>query len=95
MGGGTYLRNRIIRRVDGLQTFLTRDTNTDIRSLDHTDVVGAVTNSECHRTETVLDEPDDESLLQWGHTTADDAAALRREAEQQLLVRVVGERLWK
>ena len=91
----TYLRNSIVRGVHSLKALLSRDADSNVRSLDHTDVVRAVTNSERHRTKTVLDEPDDKSLLQRGHTTADDAAALRREAEQQLLVRVVGERLWR
>ena len=89
-----HLCNGVVGRVDSLKTLFTRDTNTNVRRMNHTDVVGAVTNSKSHGTETILDEPDDKSFLQWRHTTADDTAALRREAEQQLLVRVVGERLW-
>jgi len=33
--------------------------------LDHAHVVGTISDSESHDTETILDEPDNQGLLQW------------------------------
>lgn len=46
--GTTYLGDSIIRRVDGLQTFLSSDANSNVSSLDHADIVGPITYSEGH-----------------------------------------------
>lgn len=63
------LRNGNVGRACGLETFNTRDTNANVRSLDHADVVGAVTDCEQNGLLVLLDELDDECLLQRGHTT--------------------------
>lgn len=48
--------------------------------LDHSDVVGTVSNSESGELRMCgLDEIDDVRLLHWRHTTADDHAALERQ----------------
>lgn len=53
------LSNRIVRRVDSLETFFTSYTDTDIGSLNHRDIIGAITNCQAHGAETFLDKFDD------------------------------------
>lgn len=87
------MRNCVVRRVDSLQTLLTGNADTDVRCLDHADVVGAVTNGERHRTDAFLDERDNQRFLQWGDTAADHALALHRELQQEVLVLLIRQRL--
>ena len=61
--------------------------------MDHADVVCAVPDGERHSADALLDKLDDERLLKWGDTTADDALALHREPQQQVLVLIVCQRL--
>lgn len=63
------LRDGNVGRACGLETFDTRDTDANVCSLDHADVVGAVANCEQDGLLVLLDEFDDECLLQRGHTT--------------------------
>jgi len=53
-----------VGRPSGLQALVTRDTNADVRRLDHRDVVSAVADGEEDGLEVLLDELDDERLLQ-------------------------------
>lgn len=76
-----------------MKTFFTRNTDTDISSLNHTDIVGTVSNCKRHDTQTILDQPHDEGLLERRHTAADDTLALHSETQEQLLVRLVTQRL--
>lgn len=79
------LAHRVVARVDRLKSFFSCDADADIGGLDHRDVVGAVTDSEAHGSETVLDKADDEGLLERRGTAADDGAAPSRELEEDLL----------
>ena len=90
----TNLRDRIVGRVDGLETFLARDSDADVRGLDHAHVVRAVADSERHGAgDTVLYELHDERLLLGGDTAADDRLAERAEAQKQVLMLSVCETL--
>ena len=89
----TYLSDGIVGRVDSLQTLLARDADTNVRSLDHADIVRAVSNRERHRPEAILDEFHHKRLLERRHTAADHALALHREPQEQVLVLVVGQSL--
>ena len=52
------LCNRVVRRVDCLQTFLAGDADSNICRLDHTNVIRTIANCESHGIKTVLDEFD-------------------------------------
>ena len=67
----------------------TRDTDANVRSLDHTDIIRAVADRERHRAHAVLDEPHDERLLQRRDAAAHHALALHREPQEQVLVLIV------
>ena len=49
------LRDGVVGRVNSLETFLARDTNADVRGLDHADIVGTITNGKGHRIPSFLD----------------------------------------
>ena len=95
MRADTYLRDRIVRRVDSLQTLFARNTDTDVRGLDHADVVRTVADRERHCADAILDELHDERLLERGHAAANDTLALHRKAQQKMLVLLVSQRLCK
>ena len=67
----------------------TGDTNTDMRSLDHADVVRTVANGQCHCAYALLNQFDNERFLQWRDTTANDALALHGELQQQMFVLII------
>lgn len=77
----TYLSDGIVRRVDSLQALLSGDADSNVRSLDHANVVRAVTNGKRHGTNAILDQLDHKRLLEWGDTAADHALALHRESQ--------------
>ena len=67
---------------------------TDIRGLDHADIVGTITNGKRHSAgNTVLNELDDERLLLGRYTAAYDRLAECAETQQQVLVLSVRESL--
>lgn len=72
----------IIGRIDGLQTFLTSNANSYISSLDHADIIGAITNRERHHVEGVFDQFDNKGLLKRGDTTANDSFTSSPEVQQ-------------
>ena len=88
-----YLRNGVVGRVDRLQTFFSRNTDSDIRSLDHTDIVGAVSDSKTHHSKVVLDQANNLGFLQGGNTAANDCVALGGEMQKQLFGRSICESL--
>lgn len=57
------LADRDVGRPGSLETFMARDPDADVGSLDHRDVVRAVADREQDRFEVLLDELDDERLL--------------------------------
>lgn len=67
-----------------LQAFVTRDADSDVRSLDHRDVVRTVADSEQDRLEVLLDKLDDESLLEGRDAAADNGLAHHGEFEERL-----------
>jgi hypothetical protein len=85
------LAHCVVGGVDGLKTFFTGDSDSDVCGLDHRDVVGAVADGEAHRTESFLDEANDEGFLKGRGTATDDGAAASGEFEEDLL----GKRLLK
>jgi hypothetical protein len=87
------LSDSVIGRIDGLKTFLSRDTDTDIGGLDHRDVVCAVSNGESHDAKVVLDEVDDLGLLERGDSAADDGVATGGELEEEVFRPGFGEGL--
>lgn len=56
----------------GLSTLHSLDTDTDMGSLDHGDVVGSITNRQGDLVQFFADQFDNQSLLKRGNTTADD-----------------------
>lgn len=60
-----------------MKTFFSGNTNSDVGSLDHTDIVGTISDSETHDSKVVLDQANDLSLLQGRDSAADDGVALR------------------
>jgi len=93
LGGTTYLGDSIIGRVNSLQTFLTANADSNISSLDHADIIGTITDRECHCTEAVFDEFDNKSFLKRGDATANDAFASSPEVQQQSLALIVNKSL--
>jgi len=59
------LCNGIIRRVDSLETLFTRNADANVSRLDHANIIGTISDGECHDAKTILDEPDNQGLLQW------------------------------
>ena len=76
------LRNSIIGRIDSLKTFFSRNTNPNISRLDHTNIIGSISNREGHRTQTFLHQPDNQSFLEWGHSTTNHTFALHSKSKQ-------------
>ena len=64
----TNLRYCVIRRTRGLQTFEATDADTDVGSLDHTDIVGSVTYSQRYGVLRLLHQLHQFGLLDWGHS---------------------------
>lgn len=75
----------VVGRVNSLQTLLSRDSDSNVGSLDHRDVVGTVTDGKRHDAEVVLDEVDDLGFLQRRDSAADDRVAASRQLKQQIL----------
>lgn len=86
----SHLTDGVVRRVDSLQTLFARNTNADVGRLDHADIVGTITNGECHRADAFLDEANDEGFLQWRHSTTNDSFAKNRQAKQQAFTVIFG-----
>ena len=61
----------IVGAHDSLPTFLTSNTDTDMRFLDHGNIVGAITNTKSHDIQPMLDHGDDGGLLCGADTTAE------------------------
>ena len=80
------LRNRVVRRVDRLHTFLSGYTDANVRRLDHANVVRAVTNRERHGIEAVPDEVDHQCLLFRGHTATHDTLTQHCKTKKQVFV---------
>eukprot|EP01137_Pigoraptor_chileana_P037562 Opistho-2@34839 len=76
------LRKGEVRGKHGLATLLTTDTNANVRSLNHADVISAVANRKSDDILRLLDELDEERLLQGCDTARNDGAALRGEANK-------------
>ena len=68
------MANGNIRTSGRLEAFDTTDSDTNMSSLDHTDVVGAITNGQQERLEIALDQLDDQGFLQGRHTTTKTSA---------------------
>eukprot|EP01137_Pigoraptor_chileana_P033307 Opistho-2@23993 len=83
------LRNRIVRRPRRLQSLLSTDPHSDMCSLNHTDVIGAVANSECDRPRVIAHQPHNLRLLQRRHATTNDGTARVCETQKVLLDVVV------
>lgn len=64
------LTNRIIRAHDGLTTLFTSNTNTNVCFLNHSNIVGTVTDTKRHDVQPMLDHLHHRSLLRWANTTA-------------------------
>jgi hypothetical protein len=88
-----HLSDSVIRRVDGLKTFLSRDADSDIGRLDHRDVVGSVSDGEGHDAKVVLDEVDNLSFLERRDSAADDGVAAGGELEEEVFGPGFGEGL--
>lgn len=65
------LTDRDVRRPRGLESLDARDTDADVRGLDHRDVVGAVANREEDRFQVFFNELDDEGFLERGDAACD------------------------
>jgi hypothetical protein len=87
------LRDRVVRRVDRLQTFLSGNADANVRRLDHANVVCTVTNRERHGIEAVPDEFDNQCLLFRRHTTTHDTLTQHSETKKQVFVRLIFESL--
>lgn len=70
------LSNGIIGTHDGLATFFTSDTHTDVGLLDHSNIIGTITDGKGHDFKTVLDHADDSCLLRGRYTTTQHGATL-------------------
>ena len=70
------LSNGIVCTHDGLSTFFTSDTDTDVSLLNHSNVVGTVTNRQCHDLEAILDHANHGGFLGRRHTTAEHGSTL-------------------
>lgn len=64
------LANSIIRAHDRLSAFLTSNTNTHMCLLDHSNVVGTVTDTKRHDVQPMLDHLHHRRLLRRADTTA-------------------------
>jgi hypothetical protein len=89
----TELADGVIRGHDGLAPLLTSDTNADIRLLNHSHVVGAVTNGKSHDIQTLPDHLDDSSLLSRAHSAAQNRPALFAKKEELPLQRIAQHQL--
>jgi len=78
------LTHRVIRGIDGLKSFFSGYSYSDIGCLNHRDVVRSISDRETHRTETILDETNDESFLKRRGTAADDSFAASCEFEEEI-----------
>jgi len=58
------LRNGNIGTPSSLEALDTRDTNANMRRLDHADIIGTVSDGQEDRSGILLDKLDDESFLQ-------------------------------
>lgn len=76
------LRDGVIGRIDGLKTFFTRDTHSDVCGLNHADVVSTVTDSKGHDTEVVFDKSNNLRFLQWRDSATNDGGTLCGEMQQ-------------
>lgn len=78
------LTNGDIGRPGSLKTFNSRDSDSNVSSLNHADVVGTVSDGEKKSFEVLLDEFDNESLLKRGDSACGrggyQPAAATREA---------------
>lgn len=63
MSSSTHLSYRVVRRVHRLQAFFSRDTHTNVSSLYHADVIGAVPYGQSQDVQVVLDKMDELCLL--------------------------------
>lgn len=80
------LGNGHVGTAGGLQTLHAADTDADVGSLDHGDIVCSVTDGEQNRLLLVfLDQLYHQGLLQRRHAAADDCLAHDGEVEEQLL----------
>jgi hypothetical protein len=63
------LTDRDIGGSRGLKTFYSRDSDSDMCCLDHTDIVRSISDCEENCFQVLLDELDNESFLEWRYTT--------------------------
>ena len=54
--------------------------------LDHADIVGTITNSQCHGSQTIFDKLNDKGFLQRRDSAAHNAFALSGKPEQKMLI---------
>lgn len=87
------LSDGVVGRVDSLQTLFSRNSNSDISSLDHRDIVGSVSDSEGHDSEVVFDEVNDLGFLKGRDSAADDGVATGGQLEEEILGPGFGESL--
>lgn len=78
------LRDGDVRRPSGLETLDSRDSDSDVGSLDHGHVVRTVTDGEQDGGRVVLDELDDKGLLEGRDSAADDGLAKDEQLRCQL-----------
>lgn len=67
-----------------LETLNTADTDTNMSSLDHADIVGTVSDGQQERLQVTLDKLDNQGFLEWRHTARDWLDGPRLEEEEQL-----------
>jgi hypothetical protein len=84
------LPNGIVRTHDSLPALLARNTDTNVRLLNHGHVVGAITDTKGHDVQAVLDHGHDGGLLRGADTAAEHGPALLAE-EQELLPQLLVE----
>lgn len=89
-----YLSDSIVRRVDCLQTLLARDTNSDVGSLDHTDIICSITDRQTQGAKIIFDQSNDLSLLQRRYSAADDSVTLCRQVQEKFFGGLLRERLY-
>src|ERR1700744_6320838 len=79
------LANGDVGASSGLEGLHAADTNTKMGRLNHGDVVGSVSDGQQERLQMPLDEFDNQCLLKWGHSAADNSLAHDGKVEEQFL----------
>mmetsp|Transcript_27720 Transcript_27720/g.67340 ORF Transcript_27720/g.67340 Transcript_27720/m.67340 type:complete len:204 (-) Transcript_27720:1372-1983(-) len=85
------LRRGVVGRTDRLRSFLAVNANSDIRLLNHGDVIPSIANCQGCGLATLLDQPHDLRLLQWRHAAADYRFAVVRHGHKLLRELLDGE----